>query len=338
MKSNSIQIDHGSGGVLSSQLVNQIATWLGSGYIGSMEDSELIDLPGNRIAMSTDSFIVSPLFFNGGDIGKISVCGTVNDLAMSGAIPRYLSLSLIIEEGFSMDVFEQVIRSIASTSELADVKVVCGDTKVMPRGSLDKLIINTAGIGYFMCNSPLLSSQKIEEGDFIILSGHIGDHGIQILSMREGLGYENVVPSDCAPLNLMMQSLLINFPDSIHCGRDLTRGGLATCLNELSVAAGFSFHLDSSKIPVRLPTRMACDMLDIDPYHLANEGCMALFVKPIQANQIVESMREFLPGRDARIIGSVHVGNGSVAVREFQEDGSYRVLLPLAGRVLPRLC
>lgn len=332
----SIDLDHGTGAKLSRELVEFIVGVLGDVYIGEMEDSALLSTSNTCIAMTTDSFVVDPLIFGNGDIGKIAVCGTVNDLAVVGANPQYLTLALIIETGLPFGDLERVLLSIRDTAKEAGVKIVAGDTKVVNRGEVDKLFINTAGVGCFT-REPL-RMKNVRPGDRILLSGPIGNHAVHLLSIREGLGFETRVLSDCAPLNHMIGALLDGRPArGVHSIRDVTRGGLAAVLHEYSRVGPFHMVVDQQKLPIQHETAMACDMLGIDPIDLANEGCLCLFVAPEYAEAALTTLRLHVPGADAVDIGEVQASD--VAQVSLQlSGGQSRRLEELEGAVLPRLC
>ena len=268
-----VVLDHGTGAKLSRELVEKIANILGDTYLGVMEDSAVLGLSTRRIAFTTDSFVATPLIFGNGDIGKIAVCGTVNDLAVSGARPLYITLSLIIEEGMPMADLVRIIESVRETAREAEVKIVAGDTKVVGKGEAARLFINTAGIGVF--EHPPVSVKNVRPGQKIILSGYIGNHSIHLLSMREGLGFERNILSDCAPLNHIIDKLISNIPEGkIASMRDVTRGGLSAVLHEHARATNYQIHFDQPSLPIQPETAMAANMLGVDVINLANEGCL----------------------------------------------------------------
>jgi hydrogenase expression/formation protein HypE len=307
---------------------------LSNPFLARLDDSAVVDFSG-RLAFTTDSYVVSPIFFPGGDIGKLAVCGTVNDLAMSGARPLYLSLSFIIEEGLLKSDLERVVDSIRETADEAGVEVVTGDTKVVHRGSADKLFINTAGVG-IIPEGVNISGGNARAGDKVILSGTIGDHGIAVISQREGLGFSTNLKSDCAPLGGLVADMLNASPD-IHCLRDPTRGGLATSLNELARQSGVSVRIDEGKIPVREEVLAACEMLGFDPLYVANEGKLVAIVPAGTADKVLRAMRENRYGEGAAIIGEVDGGRpGRVVMRTTL--GASRIVDMLVGDLLPRIC
>ena len=330
-----ILLAHGSGGKLSHDLVEKtLVPPFGNPIIDKMDDAAVFDLSG-RIAFTTDSYVVSPLFFPGGDIGKLAVCGTINDLAMCGASPLYLSLSLIIEEGLSLSELEKIISSIQQVAVDAGVKVVTGDTKVVNQGSSDKLFINTAGIGIIPPGVDISGSNAVP-GDKIILSGAIGDHGIAIMSQREGLRFKIPVESDCAPLNSLVADMLAS-SDHIHCLRDPTRGGLATSLNELASQSGVGIEIEEDKIPVHQSVNAACELLGFDPLYVANEGKLVAIVSPAHTEEILNVMKQNRYGSESAIIGEVVTEHpGRVIMKVIL--GASRIVDMLTGELLPRIC
>ncbi|WP_434512097.1 hydrogenase expression/formation protein HypE [Desulfitobacterium sp. AusDCA] len=327
-----IMMAHGSGGRLSHELISTLfQKYLGNSYLDQMNDATV--LPGQaQIAVTTDSFVISPLFFRGGNIGKLAVCGTVNDLAVSGAIPQFLTLALILEEGFPLEKLEQIIQSIAETVSHAGVKIVCGDTKVVERGSADQIFINTTGIGYRM--ERLVGPAQIQPGDEILITGTIGDHGIAILSEREGLEFQTPVVSDCAPLNGLIDAF---YQPGVKCMRDPTRGGVATTLNELAQQAGVSMLLEEVNLPILPSVEGACAMLGLEPLYLANEGKALVIVSPSAAEEVLKKMKNHPLGRYAARIGKVQAENSGRVLLETPLGGK-RILGMLEGEHLPRIC
>lgn len=331
-----IVLDHGTGAKLSGELVSMIADTLGEVYIGEMEDSAILQLDSSQIAMTTDSFVVNPIFFGNGNIGKIAVCGTVNDLAVSGAIPRYLTLGLIIETGFPIAELKEILKTIKRTALEANIKIVAGDTKVVNKGEADKIFINTTGIGIF--NQAPIRMNEIKKGDKIILSGYIGNHSIHLLSIREGLGFEKRILSDCAPLNNMISNILREVDrKAIHSIRDVTRGGLSAVLHEFARSVNQDIVFFKEKLPLLEETIMAADMLGIDPIHLANEGCICIFVDPKYEEKVLELLHGDKYGEVATTIGYV-AENSSGNVVMVDELGNEKILEELLGAELPRLC
>jgi hydrogenase expression/formation protein HypE len=330
-----ILLAHGSGGRLAHQLVTEsFIRAFDNPRLAKLDDSAIFDLKG-RLAFTTDSYVVSPIFFPGGDIGKLAVCGTVNDLAMSGAKPLYLSLSLIIEEGLPRSDLNRVVASIQKLAREAGIEIITGDTKVVNRGSADKLFINTAGIG-IMPDGIDISGSNAQPGDKVILSGTVGDHGIAVLSQREGLSFTTRLKSDCAPLAKLVADMLSVSPN-IHCLRDPTRGGLATTLNELATQSKVGIRIEQDKIPVREEVMGASEMLGLDPLYIANEGKLVAVVAVEDAEGILEAMRDNRYGREAAIIGEVSREHpGRVVMKT--SLGTSRIIDMLVGDPLPRIC
>lgn len=330
-----ILLAHGSGGKLAHDLVEKsFVRALANPLLDKLDDSAVFDVSG-RLAFTTDSYVVSPIFFPGGDIGKLAVCGTVNDLATSGAKPLYLSLSFIIEEGLALSELEKIVSSVQKAVDEAGVKIVTGDTKVVTRGSADKLFINTAGVGVIP-EGVSISGSNAKPGDKVILSGTIGDHGIAVVSQREGLSFATKLKSDCAPLGGLVADMLKASPN-IHALRDPTRGGLATSLNELAQQSKVGIGIEESKIPVREEVLAACEMLGFDPLYVANEGKMIAIVPPEDADKALKAMRKNKYGQDAAIIGEVMGENpGRVVMKTVL--GSHRIVDMLTGDLLPRIC
>jgi len=333
--SDRILLAHGSGGELAHDIIrNSFVSSLSNPILTQLDDSAVIE-PAGRLAFTTDSYVVQPIFFPGGDIGRLAVCGTVNDLAMAGATPLYLSLAFIIEEGLLLSDLTKVVDSIKESTTEAGVTVVTGDTKVVNRGTADKLFINTAGIGTVPAGLNI-SGHNARPGDILILSGSVGDHGIAVLSQREGVNFATKLKSDCAPLNSLVAEML-NASDNIHCLRDPTRGGLATTLNEIAEQSGVSIRIDEEKIPVREEVASACEMLGLDPLYVANEGKLIAAVAPEDAEKILEQMKKHRYGRDAAIIGEVKEENpGRVVMKTGL--GTTRIIDMLVGEPLPRIC
>ena len=330
-----ILLAHGSGGKLAHELVERsFIKALGNPFLTKLDDSAVIDFSG-RLAFTTDSYVVSPIFFPGGDIGKLAVCGTVNDLAMSGAKPLYLSLSFIIEEGLPQSELEQIVGSVQRAAEEAEVKIVTGDTKVVHRGSADKLFINTAGVGIIPPGVDI-SGSNARPGDKVLLSGMIGDHGIAVISQREGLSFSTQLESDCAPLAGLVAEMLVASPN-IHCLRDPTRGGLASILNELAEQSKVSIRIEEEKVPVRDAVLAACEMLGFDPLYVANEGRLVAIAPAEDADKVLKAMQENRYGKDATIIGEVCAENpGRVVMKTCL--GASRIVDMLVGDLLPRIC
>jgi len=334
-KDEKILLAHGSGGKLGHDLVEKgFLPALDNPLLSKMDDSAVFEAEG-RLAFTTDSYTVTPIFFPGGDIGKLAICGTVNDLAMSGAVPSYLSLSFIIEEGFPMSDLGKIVNSIKEAAEEAGVKVVTGDTKVVNKGNVDKLFINTAGVGV-VPHGVNISGSNAKPGDTLILSGPLGHHGIAVMAVREGLKFATQVKSDCAPLNRLVAEML-EVSSEIHCLRDPTRGGLATTLNEFAAQSGVGIVIYEDTIPVMDEVRAACEMLGFDPLHIANEGRLVAVVAPDDAEKMLKQMRRNKYGAEAAIIGEVREEHpGKVVMRT--SLGASRIVDMLVGELLPRIC
>ncbi len=296
----------------------------------------MLGIDSSRIAVTTDSFVIDPIFFGNGDIGKLAVCGTVNDLAVSGAVPRFLTLALVLEEGFPIADLERVLDSVRDAASAAGVAIVAGDTKVVRGGEIDKLFINTAGIGEVHSGIEL-GMERVAPGDAVIVTSWLGNHSIHILSLREGLGFEQRIPSDCAPLNGLVWNVLEEHSEHVHCMRDVTRGGLGTVLNEVADGAGVSVAIEQARLPIQAETAMAADMLGVDPLYLANEGCLCLFVEGELAEEVLETVRLQPHGKAAAIVGGVRA-RGESAVSMLGEDETESIVEILYGAELPRLC
>ena len=333
--SDKIILAHGSGGKLARELIEKtFLQALSNPLLAKLDDSAVFDFEG-RLAFTTDSYVVNPIFFPGGDIGKLAVCGTVNDLAMVGAVPLYLSLAFIIEEGLPQENLARIVGSVQMAAREAGVQIVTGDTKVVNRGSADKLFINTAGVG-LVPEGVDISGSNARPGDKVILSGAIGDHGIAVLSQREGLRFSTRLKSDCAPLNGLVAEIMKVSP-RIHSMRDPTRGGLATTLNELAAQSKVSIRIEEERIPVREEVRGACEMLGLDPLYIANEGKLVALVAPEDAEAVLEQMRRNIYGREAALIGEVQADHPGRVVMKTR-FGASRIVDMLVGDPLPRIC
>ena len=332
---DSILLAHGSGGKLSHELVEkQFLPFLANPELSKLDDSAIFEASG-RLAFTTDGYVVNPIFFPGGDIGKLAVCGTVNDLSMNGAKPLYLSLSAIIEEGFLFNDLEQIVQSIKKAAEEAEVNIIAGDTKVVSRGQADKLFITTSGIGIIPPGADI-SGGNARAGDKVLLSGTIGDHGIAVMSQREGLKFSMTLESDCAPLNKLVSQML-EASSRIHCLRDPTRGGLATTLNELAQQSKAGIVVDEATIPVKDEVKAACELLGLDPLYVANEGKLVAIIHPADADKILTQMKNNVYGKDAAIIGEVtDEHRGKVVMKT--KLGPSRIVDMLSGELLPRIC
>lgn len=325
---------HGSGGKLMNDMISSIIKKkIGNDSI-QIDDSAILDISGSRIAFTTDSYTVTPIFFPGGDIGKLAVNGTVNDLAVMGATPLYLSCSLILEEGFDFESFERILDSMKIEADVAGVKIVTGDTKVVPKGKGDKIYINTAGIGVFN-NAPLRNEIKV--GDKIIVSGTVGDHGITIMSLRNDLKFSSNLKSDCASLNNMINSISMKHHSSIRFIRDATRGGIASVLNEICDNKNFSASIDEDAVPVQDEVKGICDLLGLDPFYVANEGKIIIVADENDADSIVDELKKDALGKNAAIIGSIdNIYPGKVYVNTY--IGGKRLLPLMIEEQLPRIC
>jgi len=332
-----IVMGHGSGGRMSHELIGRLfQTPFANPALAAGDDAGVVAVAADRLAVSTDSHVVWPLFFPGGDIGKLSVCGTVNDLAMMGATPRYLTAGFILEEGLDVALLAEVVLSMQAAAAEAGVQIVAGDTKVVQRGKADGLYINTAGVGE-LPPGRAIGGARAQAGDVVILSGPIGDHGIAVLGARGELGFQADVVSDVAPLNALVAALLAAGGDAVHVLRDPTRGGVATTLNEIARQSGVAVVLDERAIPVRPAVVAACEMLGFDPLYVANEGKLLAFVAAEAAPAVLDAMRATHYGEEAVVIGRVQAAPaGRVLLRT--AIGSTRVVDMLAGEMLPRIC
>ncbi len=334
---DTVTLAHGGGGKLTQRLIRDLfAPTLENPFLSELHDGALLPAPGGRLAFSTDSFVVSPPFFPGGNIGDLAVHGTVNDLAMCGARPLYLSLSMILEEGFRLKDLWEILVTIRERAEEAGVQVVTGDTKVVERGKGDGIFLNTTGIGIILDDVDIRPS-RIRPGDRILLNGPIAEHGMAILSIREGLSFESGLESDTANLWPLVQKLLEAGGRDVHALRDATRGGVASALNELAQASGTGVVIQEASIPVREDVRGACEILGLDPLFVANEGRFLAFVAPERAEELLALMRTHPLGSEARIIGEVVEDHPGVVRMETWLGGS-RVVDMLSGEQLPRIC
>lgn len=333
---NIITLSHGSGGKATNKLIEELFyKYFDNDILLQKNDSSVLPNIDGRIAVSTDSFVINPIFFEGGDIGKLSVCGTVNDLAMSGATPLYITVGFIIEEGLKLKELEKVVKSIAATAKKANVKIVAGDTKVVEKGNADKIYINTTGIGVIK-DEKYLSSENIKPGDKVIISGTLGDHGICIMSKRKNLDFHVSVKSDCGLLNKLIKKILSQ-SSNVRVLRDPTRGGLATTLNEFINESSNSILLYEEKLPVKEEVASMCEILGFEPLYIANEGKVVLIVAEEDAKKVLEIMKKDPMGKDAQIIGEVIEDNNSVVYLK-TEIGGTRILNMPVGELLPRIC
>jgi hydrogenase expression/formation protein HypE len=332
-----ILLAHGGGGRLTDDLIrNVILSTLGNYSLNKLTDSAEIKIGQTNICFTTDSFVVKPLFFNGGDIGKLAVCGTINDLAVSGAKPLVLSLSLILEEGLEIEVLRKVLHSAARAAKEENVEIVCGDTKVVEAGSADKLFINTSGIGLKLLNADI-GFEKITAGDKIIVSGTIGDHGMTIMSHREGMKFESEMKSDCGSVAQICANVIDALGNDIKFMRDPTRGGLAATLNEIVNQIEVGIEIQESQIPVNPTVKAAADMLGFDILEIANEGKVVIVVSAQKAQQCLEICRSCENGKEAAIIGEVSKSGEPLVELETKIKGRRIVQMPY-GRELPRIC
>ncbi len=331
-----ILMAHGGGGKLTHQLIETLFLPLFSNpALEARHDGAVVEAGSARLAFSTDSYVVRPLFFPGGNIGELAVYGTVNDLAMCGAKPQYLSAGFILEEGLPMETLRRIVQSMKAAADRAGVHLVTGDTKVVDKGKGDGIYINTAGIGLVEPGRSV-GPHRIAPGDVVILSGDVGRHGVAIMAAREGIAFETTIQSDCAPLNGMVEALYAAGVD-VHCLRDLTRGGLATTMVELAETSGLRIELEARAIPVQEEVRGACEILGLDPLYVANEGRFTVCVSPGDAMNAVAALRRSPEGVEAAVIGRVvDKRDGKVAL--LSPIGTTRVVDRLSGEQLPRIC
>jgi hydrogenase expression/formation protein HypE len=339
LRDEKITLSHGSGGKATHNLIEGVfAPAFSNPLLDAMDDAATFSINGigERLAFTTDTYVVSPLFFPGGDIGKLAVHGTINDLSMAGSEPLYLSAGFILEEGFPITDLRRIVASMAQAASDAGVAIVTGDTKVVQRGKADGLFINTAGVGV-MRISWLLGQTQLQPGDRVLLSGPVGDHGIAIMMAREALDIETDVESDTAPLHDLVASVLDAASEGVHCLKDPTRGGVATALNEMALGSEVSIALDENAVPVHPEVRGACEILGLDPLTIANEGKLLAIVAPEVADKALAAMRRHTFGHEAAIIGTVQAEPaGLVFLRT--DIGGMRVLDMLVGDPLPRIC
>lgn len=337
MNNDLILLGHGSGGRLSHQLLDVlILPALSSGGPAIQNDAALLDAPSGRLAFTTDSYVVDPVFFPGGNIGDLAVNGTVNDLAMMGAKPLWISVGLILEEGFSKNELSTILTSMKCAADIAGVRIVTGDTKVVPRGKADKIFINTSGIGILEHDLEINGAQALP-GDSIIISGTIGDHGVAVMAGREGLELGSPIESDSAALNSLVSELLSDLGGAIHVLRDPTRGGVATTLKEIALQSGVDLLLREDSLPVKPAVKAVCSILGLDPLYVANEGKMLIFVAPDAATETIAILKRNPLGIDAAIIGEVTTkGTGRISLET--SSGGLRSVEMLSGEQLPRIC
>lgn len=328
-------LGHGSGGTLSRNLLRRLfLPELGKAAPRALDDSAVIEMNGGRIALTTDSHVISPLFFPGGDIGRLAVCGTVNDLAMAGAKPIALTCGFVLEEGLPFEILQRVVRSMQEAAKEAGIYIAAGDTKVVQKGGADMLFINTSGIGT-IGDGINISGANAKVGDVIIVSGTIGDHGIAVLSAREDFGFETTLESDVSPLNHLVEAMIS--AGEVHVLRDPTRGGLATSLVEISEQSCVTIEIEESTLPFKPAVKAACEMLGFDPLYVANEGKLIAFVKESDAEKVLSAMKRTKYGEAAAVIGRV-IGTGKPQVRLKTAIGGARLVDMLPGEMLPRIC
>ncbi|VAX25582.1 [NiFe] hydrogenase metallocenter assembly protein HypE [hydrothermal vent metagenome] len=332
-----ITLAHGGGGRASEELIEEVFIPAFSNMIlDTMSDGAIIDAPkSGKLAFSTDTFVIDPIFFPGGDIGSLAVHGTVNDIAVSGGIPKYMSAGFVLEEGFPISDLKKIAKSMGEAAKSCGVSIVTGDTKVVARGGADKVFINTSAIG-FAPEGVRLSPKRVKEGDLIIASGTIGDHGIAILTLRKGLEFKTEIVSDSQPLNRLVEAMLEAEPD-IRMMRDPTRGGLSATLNEIAKASGKGIVIDEKALPIKQSVSAVCEILGLDPLNVANEGKLVAFAPQKSADKILEAMRDHPAGRQAAIIGRVG-GAGPGRVEMKTAFAGNRIVEPLVGDQLPRIC
>jgi hydrogenase expression/formation protein HypE len=329
-------LGHGSGGKLTADLIEKLfLPAFRNSYLDKLDDQAVLEVNGARLAFTTDSFVVTPIFFPGGDIGKLAVNGTVNDLAMSGARPLYLSAAFILEEGLALADLQRVVSSMQESCRAAEVTLVTGDTKVVNRGSGDKVFINTSGVGVLE-GDLIISVDRAQGGDVVILSGTVADHGMAVMATREGLEFETEISSDTAPLNSLVQ-VMLKAGREIHCLRDPTRGGIATTLNEIARRSQVGIVLNETSIPIREDVRGACELLGLDPLYVANEGKLIAIVGRQDAKSVLECMRGHPQGKEAQIVGEVVADHPRLVVMRTGIGGT-RIVDLMLGEQLPRIC
>lgn len=341
LRETKINLAHGSGGKKMRDLIEDVfLSAFQNPLLAPLEDQAVVNLAdlaknGDRLAFTTDSFVVSPLFFAGGSIGSLAINGTVNDLAMSGAKPLYLSCGMVLEEGLEVETLRNVVADMRKTADAAGVSIVTGDTKVVERGAADRLFINTSGVG-IIPKGVNVSSKRAEVGDKIIINGHLGDHGCAILLARNELALETDIETDCQPLHDLVAKMLMVCPD-IHCLRDATRGGIGTVLNEFAESSNVGISINENALPMRETVKGACEILGLDPLYLANEGKLIAIVPPDFADGVVETMRSHPAGKESAIIGEVVESQNAIVTMNTVFGGA-RIVDLLVGEQLPRIC
>jgi hydrogenase expression/formation protein HypE len=331
-----IVLGHGSGGKLTHQLIQKlIVPAFRNPILETQHDGAVLSMGGARVAFSADSYVVNPIFFPGGNIGDLAINGTVNDLAMCGARPQYLSASFIIEEGLAVDDFWRILCSMKEAADRAGVALVTGDTKVIDRGKGDKIFVNTSGIG-IIPEGVTIDASLAKPGDAIIVSGPVGSHGMAIMSVREGLEFETPIESDTAALNGLVEAI-VGVSNAVHVLRDPTRGGVASALNEIAEKSGYGITISEASIPICSEVQGACEILGLDPLYVANEGRLLVFVDPKDVEKVLGAMRAHMRGRESVIIGEVVQDHGGLVVMKTRIGGS-RIVDMLSGEQLPRIC
>lgn len=332
-----ITLSHGSGGQATNELIdNLFYKYFNNEFLSQKNDSSVLPVINGKIAMSTDSFVINPIFFEGGDIGKLAICGTINDICMSGAKPLYISVGFIIEEGLSIEELERIVKSMSKTAKEAGVKIVTGDTKVVERGNCEKIYINTTGIGIIKENNNYLSGNKVKDGDVIIISGTLGDHGMCIMNERENLGFDINIKSDCCLLNKLIEDIL-SVSNNVRVLRDPTRGGLATTLNEIVEHSKISMEIKEEFIKVKPEVSAMCEILGMDPLFIANEGKVVVIVDEKDADNVLKVMKNNKVGRDSIILGKA-IDDGKNKLYLKTNIGGRRIINMPEGEILVRIC
>lgn len=332
-----ITLSHGSGGQATNKLIdNLFYKYFNNEFLSQKNDSSVLPVINGKIAMSTDSFVINPIFFEGGDIGKLAICGTINDICMSGAKPLYISVGFIIEEGLSIEELERIVKSMSKTAKEAGVKIVTGDTKVVERGNCEKIYINTTGIGIIKENNNYLSGNKVKHGDVIIISGTLGDHGMCIMNERENLGFDINIKSDCCLLNKLIEDIL-SVSNNVRVLRDPTRGGLATTLNEIVEHSKISMEIKEEFIKVKPEVSAMCEILGMDPLFIANEGKVVVIVDEKDADNVLKVMKNNKVGRDSIILGKA-IDDGKNKLYLKTNIGGRRIINMPEGEILVRIC
>lgn len=332
-----ITLSHGSGGQATNKLIdNLFYKYFNNEFLSQKNDSSVLPVINGKIAMSTDSFVINPIFFEGGDIGKLAICGTINDICMSGAKPLYISVGFIIEEGLSIKELERIVKSMSKTAKEAGVKIVTGDTKVVERGNCEKIYINTTGIGIIKENNNYLSGNKVKDGDVIIISGTLGDHGMCIMNERENLGFDINIKSDCCLLNKLIEDIL-SVSNNVRVLRDPTRGGLATTLNEIVEHSKISMEIKEEFIKVKPEVSAMCEILGMDPLFIANEGKVVVIVDEKDADNVLKVMKNNKVGRDSIILGKA-IDDRKNKLYLKTNIGGRRIINMPEGEILVRIC